>query len=371
VKSDNSIDVDIDDEEGVQAVKEPSLVEILAYKDTWRQGLDSFLTMLRRRLELLKELLAPTGSVYVHLDWHAVHYVKVMMDDVFGYENFVNSIEWQRTSSHNDPGKYGVINDSILYYGSSSHRYWGDPRRAPPPTYLQAHDIEVDKDGKLYRSRDLTAPGVRQGDTGKPWRGIDPTPKGRHWFVPPSELDKLDKDGLIIWPKKGELPRLKKYLSEDEGVPVQSIWTDIGPVNSQAAERSGYPTQKPSALLERIISASCPPGGLVLDCFMGSGTTCEAAERLGRRWIGIDNGKYAIHLARKRLIQLHGQPRPPETSQAEYVECEHCHNIERKEKKQKSPGPFSVRPFTVENMGVYQRAEQWQDFRLFVETWAA
>lgn len=125
----------------------------------------------------------------------------------------------------------------------------------------------------------------------------------------------------------------------------------------------GYPTQKPVALLERVISASCPPGGLVLDCFVGSGTTCEAAERLGRRWIGIDNGKYAIHLARKRLIQLHGQQRPPEKPVHDYVECKHCRNIERKEKPQRSPGPFQVRAFTVENMGVYQRAEQWQGFQ--------
>src|SRR6185295_8776932 len=112
-----------------------------------------------------------------------------------------------------------------------------------------------------------------------------------------------------------------------------------------------------------IISASCPPNGLVLDCFLGSGTTAEAAERLGRRWIGIDNGKYAIHLARKRLIQLHGQSRPPEKPAHDYVECKHCKNIERKEKPQRSPGPFQVRAFTVENMGVYQRAEQWQDFQ--------
>jgi hypothetical protein len=144
---------------------------------------------------------------------------------------------------------------------------------------------------------------------------------------------------------------------------VEDIWVDIPPINSQASERLGYPTQKPVRLLERIVASSCPPNGLVLDCFLGSGTTAEAAERLGRRWIGIDNGKYAIHLARKRLIQLHGQPRQPETPRYDYIECKHCGNVERKEKPQRSPGPFQVRPFTVENMGVYQRAAQWEGFQ--------
>lgn len=152
-------------------------------------------------------------------------------------------------------------------------------------------------------------------------------------------------------------------MGDDPGIPIQSIWSDIGPVNSQAGQRLGYPTQKPVALLERIISASCPPGGLVLDCFMGSGTTCEAAERLGRRWIGIDAGKYATHLARKRLILLHGQPRTPDKPQYDYNECDTCRNIERKPKKTRSNERYDVQPFTVENMGVYQRAETWQDFQ--------
>lgn len=168
---------------------------------------------------------------------------------------------------------------------------------------------------------------------------------------------------MIIWPQRGDWPRLKVYLSDDEGIPVQSIWSDIFPVNSQAGQRLGYPTQKPVALIERVLAASCPPGGLVLDCFAGSGTTLEAAERLGRRWIGIDCGKYAIHLARKRLILLHDQPKPPAKLAYDYEECKHCKNIERKARKQKSPGPFRVQPFTLENVGVYQRAEQWQDFQ--------
>jgi hypothetical protein len=177
-------------------------------------------------------------------------------------------------------------------------------------------------------------------------------------------MQQMESEGRIDFPadKTRRLQR-RSFLDEKEGTPVQNLWDDIPPVNPMALEGLGYPTQKPIALLERIITLSCPPSGLVLDCFVGSGTTTEAAERLGRRWIGIDNGKYAIHLARKRLIQLHGQPRQVEKPQYDYVECDKCKNIDRKEKSQKSPGTFNVRPFTVENMGVYQRAEAWQDFQ--------
>jgi adenine-specific DNA-methyltransferase len=361
--AENSIDIELDDTEHVEAKKESSLVEILAYRDTWRQGLDSFLSMLRARVVLLKSLLAPTGSIYVHLDWHAVHYVKVMMDEIFGYENFRNEIIWQRTSSHNDPGKYGVINDSLLFYSASESMYWGDPTRYPPATYFQAHDIQSDENGRLFRARDLTAPQLRFGETGEPWRGLQPASKGRHWAVPVSELEKLDREGLVLWSKRGEWPRLKVYLSDDRGIPVQSIWSDIAPVNSQAAERLGYPTQKPLALVERILAASCPPQGLVLDCFAGSGTVAEAAERLGRRWIGIDNSKYAIHLSRKRLIRLHGQLRATKKPTFDFMRCKTCKNVERKERPPQEHRPIEVRPFSIENMGVYQRAEKWQDFQ--------
>jgi adenine-specific DNA-methyltransferase len=356
--ADNSISIDLDGAEGVAATKEPSLVEILAYKDTWREGLDSFLSMLRARLVLLKELLAPTGSIYVHMDWHASHYVKVLMDEIFGYDNYTNEIVWKRTTSRAGTSGINHIHDVLLSYRAGEEAYSTTLFTPYEGHYIQGYYNQNDVRGR-FQGVSLTAPGTRQGETGQVWRGIDPNKLGRHWSVPPSELDNLDADDRIFWPDRGGSPRLKQYLHEMEGVSLQSIWMDIPTVNSQAAERLGYPTQKPVALLERIISASCPPNGLVLDCFLGSGTTAEAAERLGRRWIGIDNGKYSIHLARKRLIQLHNQPRPPEREDASYVECEACKNIERKVKKGRSPGPFQVRPFSVESMGVYLRAEAW------------
>lgn len=362
--ADNAIEIDLDGEAGVQAKKEPSLVEILAYRDTWASGLDSFLGMLKRRLELLKELLAPSGSIYVHLDWHAVHYVKVLMDELFGYEQMRNEIVWQRTTAHNDPKQFGRVNDRLLLYAQDRRQFYFRTVHHAEYSQEQLARYKDSDEGGPFTGRDLTAPGVRHGETGKAWRGLNPTASGRHWARPPAELEELLKAGKILLKKDGtpRLDGLKAYLSDTDGPPVQDVWTDIG-LAPTASERLGYPTQKPVALLERIITASSPPGGLVLDAFMGSGTTCEAAERLGRRWIGIDNGKYAIHLARKRLIQMHGEPRAPEKAAYDYVACGSCKKFDRKVRSQRSPGAFSVRPFTVENMGVYQRAEQWQDFQ--------
>lgn len=336
-RADNSIDIELD--EGVQAKKEPSLVEILAYKDTWRQGLDSFLTMLRRRLELLKALLAPTGSIYVHLDWHAVHYVKVLMDEIFGYENFVNHVTWKRSSAHSDTAQgakyYGRISDAILVYAAAGRYFWSNQYAPYDPDYVRSDYKRIDERGLRYRISDLTAakPG---GDTSYEFMGVRPY-KGRYWAYKRETMEQFLAEGRIEQTQPGLVPQLKNYLHKMPGVPLQDIWADIA-LNNRSKEVLGYPTQKPVALVDRIIRASCPPGGLVLDCFVGSGTTPEAAERLGRRWIGIDNAKFAVHLARKRLIQLHGQPQPPDNAQSDYVECESCKNVERKPKPRRIPG---------------------------------
>jgi len=361
--ADNAIDIELDEDEHVEAKKEPSLVEILAYKDTWRQGLDSFLSMLRERLLLLKDLLAATGSIYVHLDWHAVHYVKVLMDDLFGYENFVNEIVWQRQTSHNDVGQgaahLGRLHDTLLVYKGGAEAYVAPLYTPYDGSYVRSHYKYIDAQGRRYRLSDLTGPGgAAKGNAFYEVLGHK-----KYWRYKPEKMEELIKAGRVIQPSPGAVPAYKRLLDEMPGVPLQDIWTDVSAINSQAIEASGYPTQKPLPLLERIVSVSCPPGGTVLDCFLGSGTTAEAAERLGRQWIGIDNGKYAIHLARKRLIQLHGQSKTVEKPQFEYIECDKCKTIERKEKPRKTRDTFNVRPFTVENMGVYQRAEQWQDFQ--------
>ena len=359
-RADNSIDIELDEKAHLEVKKEPSLVEILAYKDTWRQGLDSFLSMLRARLVLLKQLLAPTGSIYVHLDWHAVHYVKVLMDDVFGYENLVNEIIWRRSFGHSDSKRFGVIHDTILFYQQSDARTWNESLRPPDSEYIETFFDQYDNLRKeRYQRLSLSAGGLSGGGYTYEYKGVTTL-----WRCPLETLKQLDREGRLHWPqKKGGVPRLKRYVSEYEGAPVADIWADLGKIHNQSPELLGYPTQKPRALLERLIAASSPPDGIVLDCFLGSGTTAEAAERLGRHWIGIDNGKYAVHLARKRLIRLHGQPRPPEKPAFSYEECQTCERMHQKERPQKSPGPYQVRPFTVENMGVYQRASEWQGFQ--------
>lgn len=360
-RADNTVELEVDAPGGLTVKKEPSLVEILAYKDTWRDGLDTFLSMLRQRVSLLKELLAPTGTIYVHLDWHTAHYAKVLLDEVFGYDNFQNEIIWKRTSARGDSRGFNLIHDVLLAYGQSQQHYWM-PQYGPfAADYIKSHYSSIDPEtGRRFTLVTMRSPNPRPNLMYE-WKGHKPHVNG--WAYSRETMAELDRAGLIHYPERGGQLRLKRFL-EEEGAPLSTLWTDIPAVNSQAGERNGYPTQKPVALLERIIAASSPPGGLVLDAFMGSGTTCEAAERLGRRWIGVDNGKYAIHLARKRLIQLHGQPRPPEKAAHDYVECDHCGNIERKERKSKGKSErFQVQPFTIENMGVYQRAEKWQGFQ--------
>lgn len=361
-RADNAIEIELDEDADVQARKEPSLVEIIAYKDTWRQGLDSFTSMLRARLQLLKQLLAPTGSIYVHLDWHAVHYVKVLMDEVFGYERFANEIDWQKlTAAKAQTLGFSNVHDTILAYSLAPNAFFVRQFAPLAADRVRTHYATVEAGtGRHFMLSDFTQTG--QGEPRRFGAVVLPPPPGKHWIWSQDRIDEAFNKGQIVI-TKGGMPRVKRYLDENKGNLVEDIWTDVTPLNSQSSERLGYPTQKPVALLERIISASCPPGGLVLDCFLGSGTTADAAERLGRRWIGIDNGKYGIHLARKRLINLHDQPRPPAKPVYDYVECNHCKNIERKEKRQRSPGPYQVRPFTVENMGVYQRAAEWQGFQ--------
>ena len=311
--------------------------------------------MLKARLVLLKELLASTGSIYVHLDWHAVHYVKVLMDQLFGYECFQNEIIFKRRHAHSDAATVGTVHDTLLFYSASKKAVF-NPQYAPySREYVDTYYRYKDPDGRKWLSRSTTAPGDR-GPVYE-WNGVV-----RAWRYTRENMEKLHQAGRLFYTEKG-MARYKQYLDEMPGMPLTSIWSDIQFVDSWSSETSGYPTQKPLKLVQRIISASSPPGGLVLDCFLGSGTTSEAAERLGRRWIGVDNGKYAIHLARKRLIQLHGQVKPPELPQYDYVECDKCKSIERKERPQKTGELFKVRAFTLENMGVYQRAEQWQDFQ--------
>jgi DNA modification methylase len=311
--------------------KIPSIIEQKAYRDTWGQGathIDSYLRWFYETLIFLEKLLKPTGSIYIHLDWHVGHYVKVMADEVFGTENFQSEIIWKRTSAHTGEGRvsrYGTVHDNILYYTKTSD-YSFNPQYVPlDKNYVERFYRFVDKGGRRYRLSDLTAAGVRHGESGKPWRGIDPSKRGNHWKYTITKLDELAKQGRIYFPKKaGGVPSYIRYLDEITGQLLQDMWSDVPPVQSQAGERLGFPTQKPEALLERIIQTSSRPADLVLDCFCGSGTTAAVAERLGRRWIACDLSRFAVQTTRKRLLNVK-----------------------------------NVKPFTIQNLGKYER-QVWQ-----------
>ncbi|HUR26493.1 MAG TPA: DNA methyltransferase [Candidatus Thermoplasmatota archaeon] len=282
----------------------------------------AYLTMMAPRLVELRRVMKPTASIYLHCDPTASHYLKLLMDAVFGPQNFRNEVIWKRSSAHTAK-KFAPVHDVLLFYTKDEQWTW-NPSFQPLPqeTIDQWYNNVEDGTGRKYNRADLTAAGTRTGSSGAAWRGIDPTAKGRHWAIPGfareacgiedgmdslQALDLLDKAGRLHWPKKeGGMPMFKRYLDEAKGIPLLDVISDITPLNNVDAERLGYPTQKPEALLERIINASSPAGGLVLDPFCGCGTAVAVAQRLNRKWIGIDITHLAISLMKHRLSGFEG-----------------------------------------------------------------
>jgi len=254
----------------------------------------SYLEFLRRRLVILRELLAEDGSIYIHLDNKMAFHVKIIMDEVFGQRNFRNWITRKKCNPKNYTRKtYGNISDYILFYTKSSnyvwnrpYEYWTEERAVKEYNYID------EGTGRRYKKVPIHAPGVRRGETGKPWRGKYPPP-GKHWQFPPKTLDEIDARGEIYWSPTGN-PRRKIYLDQSLGVPIQDIWLEFRDAHNQNIKITGYPTEKNPDLLNRIIEASSNPKDLVLDCFSGSGTTLSVASFMGRNWIGIDNSTEAI-----------------------------------------------------------------------------
>jgi len=262
----------------------------------------AYLVMMTTRLIELHRVLKPTGSLYLHCDPTASHYLKIILDTIFGVGSYRNEIIWKRSHGHNSANRYGANHDTILFYGKTDNVTWNPVYQEYDPEYIDKHYSHIDEKGRRYKHENPTGAGISKGVTGQTWRGINPTLKGRHWARTPAELEKLDAQGLIYWPnKEGAWPYIKEYLDEKKGVPAQEIWTDIDPINMIAAERLGYPTQKPIALLDRIIEASSNPGDVVLDSFCGCGTAIASAQKLGRKWIGIDITHLAIALQKYRL----------------------------------------------------------------------
>jgi DNA modification methylase len=259
----------------------------------------AYIEFIRPRCVELRRVLKPTGSLYYHCDWHASHYVKVMLDQVFGENNFQNEIIWKRTSARSDSHRYNTIHDTIFFYTAGSTFTWNPQYQPYDDEYVRQFYTHVDPDGRRWKRGDITSPNPRPNMMYR--FKTYPSPK-KGWRYTKERLEALDREGKIHYPKDPNgVPRLKQYLDEMPGVPLQTIWTDIRPLHNLSGERIGYPTQKPLELLERIITASSNKNDIVLDAFCGCGTALEAAERLNRQWIGIDYSPTACRVMAKRL----------------------------------------------------------------------
>ena len=306
VGADFSMDIEIG---GETLTKDPNILEEIAYRDTWGQGSDSFLAMIYERLLLMRDLLAEDGSIYVHCDWRVNSLLRFVLDEVFSAFNFVNEIIWRRKQAQAwSSEQFGITNDTLLFYGKSVDRIFN-------PTYSKDDDNTKkyirerfkfdDGDGRKYMKSPLVNPLVRP-NLQYEFRGVKPPRTG--WLYKKERMEEMYQNNELVMPDEPTARIYRKiYLDTYQGQMVQNVWVDIPIVNPMADERVDYPTQKPEALLERIIKTSSNEGDLVADFFCGSGTTGAVAEKLGRRWIAADLGKFAIHTTRKRMIGVQRQ----------------------------------------------------------------
>ncbi|OKY74159.1 MAG: site-specific DNA-methyltransferase [Desulfobulbaceae bacterium DB1] len=298
VGADFSMDIEIG---GDTFTKKPNILEEIAYRDTWGKGADSFISMIYERLILMRDLLAEDGSIYVHCDWRVNAYIRLALEEVFGREQFQNEIVWIRTNAHNMQTQGYVRSQETIFFASKSDSFiFNEQRTAYGDAQLGRY--KKDENGRLYTGRDMTFSSANPNRQFE-WRGTKP-PSNRSWGYPLEKLEELWAEGRILTKQDGtpRLDGLKVYLDETKGKPLTTLWDDVGRIGNTSSERLGYPTQKPEALIERIIKASSNEGDLVADFFCGSGTTAAVAEKLGRKWIATDLGKFAIHTTRKRLI---------------------------------------------------------------------
>ncbi|MGQ0743111.1 MAG: site-specific DNA-methyltransferase [Acidimicrobiales bacterium] len=300
-----------------------SVIEDKAYRDTWGAGVESYLQMLYTRLLLLRELLSDRGSIFLHLAPNVSHMARVLMDEIFGTENLRAEVVWKRTGAKGDARrKFGAVHDVIAHYSKTDQYIFHAARRPMDGDYVGRFRLD-DNDGRgPYRIAPLDSPNPRPNLT-YVYKGYAPPSNG--WRVAREVMEELDADGRLAFPRTadGRIGR-KHYLREQEEPLVGDVWTDIAALQAVGQERLGYDTQKPEALIRRIIESSSDPGSIVLDCFAGSGTTPAVAEQLGRQWVAIDIGRFAVHTTRKRLLAIGG-----------------------------------VKPFVVANLGSYER-QWWQ-----------
>lgn len=308
VGADFSMDVEIGED---RFTKKPNILEEIAYRDTWGKGADSFVSMIYERLSLMRDLLAEDGSIYVHCDWRVNSYIRLVLDEVFGQASFVNEIVWKRRGGAlNNFKSLGAVTDTIYLYRKSENAFFNPMKTKESEEvqqYIKERFIYDDGDGKLYSRDPITNPASSPTPSLiYEYKGYAPPAKG--WAFSLETMKKWDADGKLYFPPdKTQRIRRKTFLNDYEGQPIQNLWSDIYVINSQAHESVSYPTQKPEALLERIIGTSSKPGDLVADFFCGSGTTAAVAEKMGRKWIVSDLGKFAVHTTRKRMIKTQRQ----------------------------------------------------------------
>lgn len=271
-----------------------------AYSDSLSGG--EYVEFLRQRLIILRELLSDNGSIYIHLDNKMAFTMKIIMDEVFGERNFRSFITRKKCSTKNyTKNTFGNISDYIMFYSKTDKYIWNRPYDSWELDKMIEQYPYVDELGRRYKKVPIHAPGVRNGETGKAWRGKLP-PEGKHWQYTPDKLEQLDAAGEIYWSSTGN-PRRKVFCDPSKGIPVQDIWLNYRDSINQQQKTTGYPTEKNLDMLQLIVEASSRPGDIVLDCFAGSGTTLDAAQRLGRNWIGIDNGDESIKAIVKRFTR--------------------------------------------------------------------
>jgi DNA modification methylase len=296
-----------------------TLGEQVQYTDIWAN--DNYLQFMYERLLLLKELLSEDGVLFLHCDDSKSHYLRCVLEEVFTPAGYRNEIIWKRTTARSGSGQFNHIHDTLFFFAKGEKNTWNQQYLPYSKEYLESN-FRPDDRGVLFRETPLTAPGTRTGSSGRSWKNLNPSliGRGRHWSIPDFikpklsaaamgdtqiALDELERMGRIRWAKDGEgRPNLIQYFNDLPGVELQTIWTDFGALSSNAEESEEYPTQKPEALVERIVRSCSKAGDLVLDCFIGSGTTAAVAQKLGRRWIGSDINKGAIQTTSKRLQSI-------------------------------------------------------------------
>ena len=303
-----------------------------AYNDDL--SLEEYIDFMRKRLILLKEVLSDNGSIYVHIGHQMVAYIKILMDEIFGINNFKNIITRKKCSSKNyTKNQYANLNDFVLFYTKTKKYTWNKPGIIPNDEWIQKEYPKVDKNGR-YKLVPIHAPGIRNGETGKKWRNMLPPP-GKHWQYTPEKLEEMDKKGEIHWSCNGN-PRRKVYFDNNKLLSITDYWDNYRDAYHQSIKITGYPTEKNLDMLKMIIAASSNPGDTVLDAFCGSGTTLQAADELDRKWIGIDQSPIALKTCLKRLnygLSAMGDYVKPTKCFPKSGKCKHKYNIYIEESK--------------------------------------